>query len=149
VRRLAQINIARLLYPQDDPRVADFMNNLERVNAIAERSPGFVWRYVDASGNATDTQAFADPAIIVNFSVWENLEALRAFVFRTVHAKFYARRGEWFDPAFKPALALWWVETDQLPTLEDAIARWTKLRDHGPGPDVFGWDGAATAATVP
>lgn len=142
MKQLAQINLARLLYPQDDPRVAEFMDNLAAVNAIAERSPGFVWRYTDASGNATDTHVLNDPLVIVNLSVWQSLDDLHAFVFRTVHAKFHARRAAWFDPAFTPALALWWIEPTRVPTLDEAMAKWRQLRDCGPGAEVFGWDGA-------
>lgn len=142
---LAQINIARLLHPSDDPRVAEFMDNLDAVNAVAERSPGFVWRYADESGNATDTQAFDDPQVIVNLSVWESAEALEQFVFRTVHKQFYGKRRAWFDPSFGPALALWWIEAGTTPTLDEALARWRKLRDEGPSADVFGWEGAASA----
>jgi len=145
VMHLAEINIARLLYPQDDPRVAEFMDNLERVNTIAERSAGFVWRFKDDSGNATDTQVFDDPQVIVNMSVWESAAALEHFVFKTVHQQFYGKRRAWFDPAFKPALALWWIEAGTTPTLDEALARWRRLRDEGPGADVFGWEGAAEA----
>jgi len=115
------------------------MDNLAAVNAIAERSPGFVWRYADASGNATDTHVFDDPAIVVNMSVWETVEALEAFTFRTVHAKFYARRAAWFDPAFRPALVMWRVAPGMQPSLDDALGRWRKLRDEGPSADAFGW----------
>jgi len=77
---LAQLNIGRIRYEIDDPRLADFTNNLALVNGIAERSPGFVWRYIDESGNATDTRPYSDPRILVNFSVWENVAALERFV---------------------------------------------------------------------
>ena len=136
---LAQINLARLLFPQDDPRVAEFMDNLAAVNAVAERAPGFVWRFTDESGNATSTQVLGDPAIIVNMSVWENVAALEGFVFRTVHRRFYLKRAEWFDASFKPALALWQVAPGALPTLAEGVARWTKLRNEGPSADAFGW----------
>ena len=95
---VAQLNIGRFRYETDDPRMADFMNNLERINAVAERSPGFVWRYTDATGNATDTRPFdGDPRMAVNLSVWESIEALEKFVWQTVHTRFYARKHEWFD----------------------------------------------------
>jgi hypothetical protein len=83
-----------------------------------------------------------DPAIIVNMSVWEGVAALEGFVFRTVHRRFYLKWAAWFDPSFKPALALWQVAPGALPTLAEGIARWTKLRDEGPGADVFGWNEA-------
>ena len=104
VRHLAQLNIGRLRYPTDDPRVADFMNNLDLVNSLAERSNGFVWRLKDDSGNATNIRPFADPTMIVNMSVWENVETLERFVWQTVHKRFYGRRPEWFDEDGEAAL---------------------------------------------
>ena len=88
---LAQLNIGRLVAPTDDPRVAAFMANLDRVNALAERSPGFVWRFQDDSGNATAVRPFADPDLLVNMSVWESAEALERFVWNTVHKHFSSR----------------------------------------------------------
>src|SRR5215470_16751607 len=82
---LAQLNIGRIRYDIDDPRMADFTNNLALVNAIAERSAGFIWRYIDESGNATNTRPYADPRIIINISVWESVDALGRFVWQTVH----------------------------------------------------------------
>ena len=94
---LAQVNIAALKYPLDDPRVADFARNLDRVNGIAERSDGFVWRLQDESGDATDIRAFDDPTIVINMSVWRDQECLEHFVWKTVHKQFYHRRAEWFS----------------------------------------------------
>src|SRR4051812_45309668 len=88
-RHLAELNIGRVRYPLDDPRMAEFMDNLERVNGIAERSAGFVWRLKDDSGNATSMRGFADPRVILNVSVWENVEALERYVWQTVHKRFY------------------------------------------------------------
>src|SRR5262245_45437647 len=105
---LAQLNIARLRYPGDDPRVADFMDNLDRVNALAERSEGFVWRLKDEAGNATEIQAFDDDMIIVNMSVWRDAESLEHFVWNTVHKQFYRRRAEWFSLMDKQHLVMWW-----------------------------------------
>jgi hypothetical protein len=115
------------------------------VNAVAERAPGFIWRFKDEGGNAVDTQAFSDPRVIVNMSVWESAAALEQFVFKTVHVKFYGRRGEWFDPAFGPPLALWHVAPGTEPTIEEGVARWMKLRDEGPTAEAFGWEGVAHA----
>ena len=143
---LAQLNIGRLLHPQGDPRVAEFMDNLDLVNGIAERSPGFVWRYQDASGAATDTRAFADdPEMILNLTVWTDAASLEHFVYRTLHQRFYAKRHAWFDPSVTPRLVMWWIPEGTLPTLAEAVARWTKLRDEGPSADAFGWEGAAQA----
>src|SRR5713226_7509770 len=96
-QHLAQLNIGRLRYDLDDPRLADFIDNLARVNAIAERSEGFVWRLKDETGNATNIRAFEDPRMTVNMSVWESVEALEKYVWQTVHKRFYGRRSEWFE----------------------------------------------------
>src|SRR6476660_3740782 len=82
---LAQLNIGRIRYEIDDPRMADFTNNLALVNGLAERTPGFVWRYIDESGNSTSTRPYADPRIAINLSVWESVEALERFVYQTIH----------------------------------------------------------------
>jgi Domain of unknown function (DUF3291) len=103
-RHLAQLNIGRLRYPTDDPRMADFMNNLDLVNGIAERTPGFVWRLKDESNNATAFRPFADLQMAINLSLWENFEAFERFVWQTVHKRFYGRRHEWFDKADGPYL---------------------------------------------
>jgi Domain of unknown function (DUF3291) len=140
---LAEINIGRIRYDLDDPRMADFTNNLALVNGIAERSAGFIWRYVDESGNATDTRPYADPRIIVNFSVWENVEALERYVFQTVHKHFYGRRADWFEPIKGPAVALWWVPVGHRPSLEEAVARLAHLERHGPSDEAFNWENAS------
>ena len=97
---IAQLNIGRFRYPTDDPRMAAFMGNLDRINALAERSEGFVWRLKDDSNNATAIRPASDPTMAVNLSVWESVEALERFVWATVHKQFYNRKGEWFE---KPA----------------------------------------------
>ena len=95
---LAQLNIGRIRYEVNDPRMAGFVDNLAFVNALAERSEGFVWRYTDESGNATSTRPYGgDPMMAVNMSVWENVESLEKYVWQTVHKRFYARRHEWFE----------------------------------------------------
>jgi hypothetical protein len=98
-----------------------------------------VWRFKDESGNATDVKLFDDRQVIVNMSVWESAAALEAFVFRTVHAKFYARRRAWFDPDFGPPLALWWIDAGTTPDIQDGLARWRMLKEKGPTTYAFGW----------
>jgi hypothetical protein len=120
------------------------MDNLETINALAERSPGFVWRFKDESGNATGVKLFDDPNVIVNASVWESAAALESFVFRTIHRKFLARR-DWFDTGFGPPLALWWIEPGTIPDIFHALARWRMLRKNGPTKLAFGWEGATGA----
>jgi hypothetical protein len=143
---IAQLNIGRFRYETDDPRMADFMNNLERVNAIAERSPGFVWRYTDATGNATDTRPFdGDPLMAVNLSVWESVEALEKFVWQTVHKRFYGRKHEWFEKADGAYFVLWHVPAGHRPSVQEAIDRLAHLKVHGPGEHAFGWQDVASA----
>ncbi len=145
MKHLAQINIARLLYPRGDSRVTDFFDNIDRVNAAGERMPGFVWLLKDDCGNATSIQLFDDPKIIVNMSVWESVEALEKFVWQTVHANIYHRKTGWFETASKPHLAMWWIEPGHIPTPEEGRERLTHLQDHGPSDYAFGWENIASA----
>ena len=146
VQHLAQLNIGRLRHETDDPRMADFMNNLARVNAIAERSPGFVWRYTDATGNATDTRPFeGDPRMAINLSVWESVEALEKFVWQTVHTRFYARKTEWFEKLDGAYFVLWHVPAGRRPSVAEAIGRLEHLKAHGPSEHAFGWQAVASA----
>jgi hypothetical protein len=144
---LAQLNIGRLRYEIDDPRMADFVNNLVLVNSLAERSPGFVWRYQDDSGNATNTRPFDDPRIAINLSVWESVEALERYVWQTVHTRFYGRREEWFARMDERYFVMWWVPAGCRPTVQEAIERLDHLRQHGPSDHAFGWE-PATGAIV-
>ncbi len=129
---LAEINVARLRYPLEDPRVADFVDNLDAINALAERSPGFLWRLKDDTGNATHISAFDDPLVIVNLSVWDSVEALHAFAYKTVHRRFVQRRNEWFDLFDGPYLALWWVEPGAWPDAAEGRRRLAHLDAVGP-----------------
>jgi len=141
--QLAQLNVGRIRYEIDDPRMADFTNNLALVNGIAERSAGFVWRYIDESGHATATRPYADPLIIVNFSVWENVEALERFVWQTIHKQFYRRRADWFEQFEGPSMVLWWVPTGHRPNVVEAAARLEHLKQHGPTDYAFDWPRAS------
>jgi hypothetical protein len=136
---LAELNIARLKYPLDDPRIAEFADNLDRVNAVADRSEGFVWRLHDDSGKATDIRGFDDPRVIVNMSVWESPEHLERYVWNTVHKQFYAKRAEWFQLMEKQHFAMWWIEPGHLPALEEAKARLDHLDEKGDSDFAFGW----------
>ena len=144
-QHLAQLNIGRIRYEVDDPRMADFMGNLDRVNAIAERSPGFVWRYEDDSGNATSTRPFADPRMLVNMSVWENVEALEKFAWQTVHTRFYTRKHEWFEKLDGAYFVLWWVPAGHRPSVQEAIDRLEHLKARGPSEHAFGWQDVPSA----
>jgi hypothetical protein len=137
---LAQVNIGRVLGGPNDPRMADFYRNLARVNALAERMPGFVWRLKDAGGHSAMALHWpGDPTMNVNLSVWESAEALGAFVFNTVHRNIYARKDEFFEHPDRPTVALWWIEAGHIPTLEEAKARLDHLVAHGPSGRAFGW----------
>jgi hypothetical protein len=135
--QLAQLNIARALAPMDDPLMAEFVARLDEVNALADSSPGFVWRLQDESGNATSIQAFDDPRLLANMSVWESLEALFSYVYRSDHTKVLARRREWFEMPNGPQLVLWWVPSGHRPDLAEAKSRLERLTRDGPTADAF------------
>ena len=136
---LAQLNIGRIRYEIEDPRMADFAGNLAMVNRLAERTPRFVWRYIDESGNSTSTRPYSDPRIAINLSVWENVEALERFVYQTVHKRFYGRRAEWFEHFDGPYFVMWWVPAGHRPSVEEAVARLEHLKQHGPSDHAFDW----------
>ncbi|HEY1931515.1 MAG TPA: DUF3291 domain-containing protein [Acetobacteraceae bacterium] len=134
---VAQMNVGTVRYPVDDPRVAEFMGALDRVNAMADATPGFVWRLQSAQGNATDILVSANPLFLVNMSVWESVEALFDFVYRTEHRLVMAKRREWFEPPDGPYLVLWWVPAATLPTPQDGLERLRFLAAHGPSAHAF------------
>jgi len=134
---LAQINIARTREPLDHPLLRDFVDQLDAVNALAEQSPGFVWRLQTEEGDATSIQAFADPLIIVNMSVWESFEALKGFVYSGEHLRVLRNRGSWMEKLQTPVLALWWIAAGQTPTLEAAKSALRLLEEQGPSPAAF------------
>lgn len=134
---LAQLNIGRFRYPTDDPRMAEFMDNLDRVNALAERAPGFVWRLKGDNNNATEFRL--GDGYAVNLSVWETAKDLEQFVFKTVHVRFYQKREAWFDLMEKPHFVMWWVPEGHLPTLDEAGARLADYEQNGASDRTFGW----------
>jgi len=140
MQHLAQVNIGRVLGGPDDPRMGDFYANLARINALAERMPGFVWRLQDESGiGAMALNWPGDRTMNVNMSVWESAEALGKFVFQTVHRNIYARKHEFFELPKAPTVALWWIDAGHIPTLEEAKERLDHLIAHGPSDFAFGW----------
>lgn len=148
---LAQLNIARLVASRDDPQVAEFMENLERVNGIGRRSPGFVWLMEGEEGAGagnTDVAIDGDPRLIANLSLWEDVASLRAFVFNTLHKRFLARSSEWFEAPEGPRFVMWWVEAGARPTLGEGLARLEHLRTHGPSDHAFGWASVSADATT-
>jgi heme-degrading monooxygenase HmoA len=134
---LAQVNIAIPRAPTDSPQLAEFMAALDPINAIADRSPGFVWRLQTDDGNATSLRAYDDDSIMVNMSVWESLEALRAFVYASDHVGVMRRRREWFERMVDAYQGLWWVPVGHVPTVKEAEERLDQLRAHGPTPFAF------------
>lgn len=134
---VAELNVGRTVAPIDDPAMADFVDNLVRINTLGDASPGFVWRLQDEFGAATTVRAYDDPRMIINLTVWETIEALRAFTYRSGHVEYLRRRREWFVPLDGPSLVLWWVPAGHHPTVEEARARLERLASDGPGPAAF------------
>lgn len=125
---LAQVNVAHLIAPQGDPRVQDFFDQVPSVNALAESSPGFVWRF---EGD------YPDPMIAFNLSVWESIEDLRAFVYRTAHVDVLRRKDEWFTEMQTPHMALWWQPAGDYPSASQALTRLENLTRHGDSQKAF------------
>ncbi|MFD9103662.1 DUF3291 domain-containing protein [Streptomyces virginiae] len=143
---LAQVNVATLLHPIDDPRIAPFVELLDPVNSAADGAPGFVWRLVEeGEADATGLRP-AGEDVIVNLSVWETQEALWDFAYRSGHLEVMRRRREWFERHVEAHMALWWVPAGHLPTVGEALERLSDLRAHGPSPRAFTFASSYTAA---
>ncbi len=136
---LAELNIAVPRYPLDDPRIADFMDNLERINGLAHRMPGFVWMHRDEADGHAMHQPTPWPDAAANLSVWERAEDLEQFVWNTVHRAFYARKAEWFEAMRTHHFVMWPVPEGHRPTLAEAKARLDHLDAHGDTDHAFGW----------
>jgi hypothetical protein len=134
---IAQLNVATALYDLDDPRMAEFVARLDDVNVLADRSDGFVWRLQSEAGSAVDIKAADDPRLLVNMSVWRDVDALFAFVYRTAHREVMVKRRSWFERPDGPFQVLWWVQEGHVPTVEEGLQRLETLRRHGPAPDAF------------
>ena len=134
--QLAQLNIAAMQAPLDSPELKDFVDNLDRINALAESSPGFVWRLVGDGNDATSLRPLGDN-VLVNMSVWRDAAALRDYVYRSAHSEIMRRRREWFTRMGQPYLVLWWVSAGHQPTIAEAVARLTLLRANGPSREAF------------
>lgn len=139
---LAELNIGRLKAPPGSPDVADFIDNIDRINTLGKRSPGFVWM-LEGSGapnaGATEHGAPEDPLLIPNLTVWEDADSLKAYVFKTVHAQFFKRRTEWFEPHNQPHFVMWWIPAGHRPSLTEALERLEDLRKNGASNRAFGW----------
>ncbi len=134
---LAQLNIGRILAPLDSPAMADFTGNLDRINALAESSPGFIWRLKDDANNATSIPIYDDNRIIVNMSVWNSFDELYAYVYKSMHTEFLKRRREWFEKMGELYHVLWHVPAGHLPDVAEARERLEHLRMHGETPHAF------------
>jgi hypothetical protein len=135
--QLAQLNIGRIVAPLDSAQLAGFVARLQEINALADGAPGFVWRFQTEDGDATALRPFDDESMLVNFSVWESVEALHTFVYRTLHAEVMRSRRAWFERLDQVFTVLWWVRAGHRPTVEEAIERLEHLRRHGPTSDAF------------
>ena len=146
---LAQLNIGVIRGPMDSPVMAQFAANLERINALADAAPGFVWRLQTAAGDATAIRPFADENMLVNMSVWRDAEALRQFVYHSGHVEIMRRRREWFERMTELYVVLWWVPRGHRPDVTEAIGRLEALRRHGPHPGAFSFGQLFPAPDAP
>jgi heme-degrading monooxygenase HmoA len=137
VHHLAQVNIALPREPLTSPLLAGFVAALDRVNALADASPGFIWRLQTEAGDATAVHGFEDDRLIINLTVWESVEAMADFVFRSAHAEVMRRRRSWFEQLREAYTVLWWVPAGHVPTVQEAEERLARLRALGPTPEAF------------
>lgn len=134
---IAQINIGRVLAPMDSPVMSTFVERLDDINALADNSEGFVWRLKDDNNNASSIRIFEDDTLIVNMSVWKDIDTLYAYTYQTAHTEILKRRKEWFEKMGEMQLALWYVPQGHIPTVAEAEERLTYLRKNGPTPYAF------------
>jgi len=134
---LAQANIGRIRAPLEDPLMDGFRSQLDVINALADRAPGFVWRLQTDAGNAMGIRPVADERMAINMSVWESLDALQAFVYRSAHVGPLRDRSQWFEPIEGPILVNWWIPAGHIPTVAEALERLQYLKERGPSPHAF------------
>lgn len=130
--QLPQVNIGRIKAPLDDPQMAGFMGRLDEINRLADDSPGFVWRLQTDAGNATYFRPYGDERLLMNMSVWESVESLRNYVYKTAHAELLRQRQAWFEKLTSVYLTLWWVPRGHVPSIDEAKERLAYLEEHGP-----------------
>ena len=136
--QLAQINISRMIGVNiNDPIMKEFVDNLDKVNNLAEHSEGFVWRLKDENNDATSFNPYNDEQVIINISVWESIASLETFVFKTLHTDFLKRRKEWFQKFGKVSTAMWWISEGDFPSVENAVELLDYLQKNGPSQKVF------------
>jgi hypothetical protein len=134
---LAQLNIAKMLYPLDMPEMRDFRDNLDAINTLADSSEGFVWRLRDGSGNSTGVRIFDDDYLLVNLSVWTDCDHLHGFVYKSAHASLFKRKKEWFSRMTDRHMVIWYIPAGTVPTIGEALERLTHLREKGESPFAF------------
>jgi hypothetical protein len=134
--QLAQLNVSKLLEPLDSPRLAEFVANIGRINALAEDAPGFVWRLQGDGGDATGFRPYGDD-YVVNLTVWQDVDSLHAYAYHSAHADMFRRRNEWFKRSPVPTVAMWWVPAGHIPTMVEARAKLELLRAQGPSAESF------------
>ena len=129
--QLAQINIAQAKYSLESQEMSGFTNRLDEINTIADKAEGFVWRLQTEEGDATTLRVFPDPALIVNLSVWENLEALQNFIYKSMHIELMQSKKSWFNKIEQASLALWWVPQGHIPTVDEAKEKLVLIDENG------------------
>lgn len=128
---LAQLNIARMRGARDSEIMSQFFARLDEINALGDRAPGFVWRLQEETGNATDIRAFDDEWLIVNMSVWESPDALKAFTYSSAHADVMRSRRQWFEAHTEAYLVMWWIPAGHIPAIDEAKERLGHLQAYG------------------
>jgi hypothetical protein len=134
---LAQLNIGIIRGPMDSPLMAEFAANLQRINALAEAASGFVWRLQTEAGDATAIRPFENENMLLNMSVWRDVESLNRYVYRSAHVAVMRRRKEWFERMHEAFLVLWWVPSGHRPSVDEALAKLDLLRSQGPSAEAF------------
>ncbi len=140
--QLAEFNFGTLKYDWEDKRVSDFRNNLERVNRLASRADGYIWRMPDAEMDAAQNEAggvFGNARTASTLSVWRDVDSLSNFVWKTIHKQFYDRKGEWYDPEGNGNFVMWWIPEGHKPTVAEGMERFNHMKLHGESDFAFGW----------
>lgn len=145
---LAQVNIARMRAPIDDPVMAGFVARLDEINALADQADGFVWRLKPDEENESQVVAFENDGLLFNLSVWQSVEALRHFVYKTMHKEVLQAREQWFEKMEAPHMALWWIPVGHIPAIDEALLRLDRLELLGPSQNAFTF-ASAYPAPVP
>ena len=144
--QLAQLNVAEARADKDSALMAGFVARLDEINKLAESSPGFVWRLVDNDSDPTAAEAFPDPRYLLNLSVWNDIQTLKAFVYRTAHVELLRQKQDWFYARQQPSLVMWWVAAGHKPSMAEAKQRLLMLAEQGPGKDAFDFSTPFTAS---